>query len=162
MIQWSIADKDNPSDRKTLRRAEAMAKNLGTKFARGEPVAPFCLWYTKLTSWSEVVPSKAFLEDQADRDQAERDRAEKERAKRELDKRQKHLSYEDFEPISISELDCIFLFFYMVILTRFSAIVTASKCQIEELRERGIPEDMLSNIQESMIMYHLIHIGSSH
>ena len=41
----------------------------------------------------------------------------------------------------------------MVILTRFSAKVKPSKCQIEELRERGVPENMLSEIQESMIMW---------
>ena len=47
----------------------------------------------------------------------------------------------------------------MVILTRFSAKVKAKKCQIEELREKGVPEDMLSKIQQGMIMGHLIHVG---
>ena len=47
----------------------------------------------------------------------------------------------------------------MVILIRFSAKVKAKKCQIEELREKGVPEDMLSKIQQGMIMGHLIHIG---
>lgn len=70
----------------------------------------FCLWYIKLTSSSKAAPSKAFLEDQAEREPAERERAEKERAKRELAKRQKLQSYEDFEPISISELDCASFF----------------------------------------------------
>lgn len=107
MIQWSIAD--NPSDRYTLRKAEALAKNLGSKFSRGEPVS--CLWCTtslKLNIWTEAAPSKAFLEEQAEKGQAERERAEKERAQRELAKRQKPQSYEDFEPISTSELDCAF------------------------------------------------------
>ena len=61
------------------------------------------------------MPSKAFLEDQAEREESEREKAEEERARRELAKRQKHQSYEDFEPISISELACVF--FFMVILT---------------------------------------------
>jgi hypothetical protein len=52
------------------------------------------------------VPSKAFLEEQAEKGRVEREWAEKERAKRELAKRQKPQSYEDFEPISTSELDC--------------------------------------------------------
>ena len=82
----------------------------------------FFLWYTKvnfLFYQSKAAPSKAFLEDQAERDPSERERAEKERAKRELAKRQKLQSYEDFEPISISELDCVSFFSdMMVILTR--------------------------------------------
>lgn len=61
---------------------------------------------------SKAAPSKAFLEEQAEREPSERERAEKERAKRELAKRQKLQSYEDFEPISISELDCAFFFFF--------------------------------------------------
>ena len=56
------------------------------------------------------MPSKAFLEDQAEKEPSERERAEKERAKRELAKRQKLQSYEDFEPISTSELDCASFF----------------------------------------------------
>lgn len=51
--------------------------------------------------------------------------------------------------------DCCFLFYGHI--TRFSAKVTASKCQIEELREKGVPEDMLSKIQQGVIMSHLIH-----
>ena len=120
MIRRSIASiADNPSDRNTLRKAEALAKNLGSKFARCER-RTFCLWYTQLIFGSEAVPSKAFLEDQAEKEPSERERAEKERAKRELAKRQKPQSYDDFEPISISELN--FAFSFMVILTRFSAL----------------------------------------
>jgi hypothetical protein len=73
------------------------------------------------------VPSKAFLEEQANKGQAERERAEKERAQRELAKRQKPQSYDDFEPISIT---------------------TATKCPIEELREKGLPADVLSKISQ--------------
>ena len=94
----------------------------------------------------KAAPSKAFLEDQAEREPSERERAEKERAKRELAKRQKLQSYEDFEPISISEFGLDLCF---PILIRFPPKVTASKCQIEDLRERGVPEDMLSKIQHS-------------
>jgi hypothetical protein len=103
-----VTHSDKLSDRHTLRKAEALAKNLGGKFSR-------------------AVPSKAFLEEQAEKGQAERERDEKERARRELVKRQTPQSYEDFEPIST---------------------MTAKKCQIEELRERGLPEDVLSKIQQ--------------
>ena len=93
------------------------------------------------------MPSKAFLEEQAEKGQAERERAEKERAKRELAKRQQPQSYEDFEPISTSELN------WALFCGNIDSIfrkVTASKCQIEELRERGLPEDVLSRIQQGM------------
>lgn len=79
---------------------------MGTKFARSEPVSPLLsfMLYNVNVLRSKAVPSKAFLEDQEEREQSERERAEKERARRELAKRQKPQSYEDFEPISISEL----------------------------------------------------------
>ena len=107
------------------------------------------------------MPSKAFHEDQEDREPSERERAEKERAKRELAKRQKLQSYDEFEPITISELDCAFFsfFFYGHIDPHFPPKVKPSKCQIEELREKGLPEDMLSKMQHSMIMGHLVHIS---
>ena len=107
MIRRSIASiADNPSDRNTLRKAEALAKNLGSKFSRCESMASVVYDIDKVKLLSpKAVPSKAFLEDQAEREVSERERAEKERAKRELAKRQKPQSYDDFEPISISELD---------------------------------------------------------
>ena len=72
---------------------------------------------------SKAAPSKAFLEEQAEREPSERERAEKERAKRELAKRQKLQSYEDFEPISISELDCTF--FFLLILWSYWLVFSA-------------------------------------
>ena len=95
------------------------------------------------------MPSKAFLQEQAGRGQAERERAEHERAKRELAKSQKPQSYDDFEPISISKLACAL---FVVILTRYSTTAAATKCQIEELREKGLPADVLSKISQGVII----------
>lgn len=103
MVQRSIVA--SSSDKNALRKGEALAKKIGTKVTRGEPVAS--LTYTWLDrNPSCAAPSKAFLEDQADRDQAEREKAERKRSERELAKKTKHQSYEDFPPISTSELDC--------------------------------------------------------
>lgn len=77
-----------------------MANKLGTKAEIGGPITPFLI-VTDLCSYA--VPSKAFLEEQAEREQAERERAEREREARELAKKPKHQSYEDFPPISTSE-----------------------------------------------------------
>jgi hypothetical protein len=104
----SVSQSANPSgDRNTLRKADALTKKMSTTVT--------------------ITPSKAFLEEQAERRQEERERAEREREERELAKKQKHQSYEDFAPISTT---------------------TPSKCQIEELREKGRSEDMLSNIRQ--------------
>ena len=120
---------------------------MGTTVMISELVAPFVYRY-KLILRSYAAPSKAFLEEQAERQRAERERAEQERAERELAKKHKHQSYEDFSPISTSELD----FPFVVLLTRSFTQATPSKCQIEELREKGCPEDMLSNIRQGMMM----------
>jgi hypothetical protein len=99
-----------------LRKAEALAKNLGSKFVRCEFSSHLYDIYTKVNFFfvnRKAAPSKAFLDDQAEREPSERERAEKERAKRELARRQKHQSYEDFEPISISEFGLCFLFLYI-------------------------------------------------
>ena len=122
---------------------------MGTTVMISELVAPFVYRY-KLILRSYAAPSKAFLEEQAERQRAERERAEQERAERELAKKHKHQSYEDFSPISTSELDFPALF--VVLLTRSFTQATPSKCQIEELREKGCPEDMLSNIRQGMMM----------
>jgi len=68
------------------------------------------------------------------------------RAERELAKRQKHQSYEDFTPISTSELDRAL--FIVNIDSISPAQVTPSKCQIEDLGEREVSEDMLFHIRQ--------------
>ena len=152
MMQRSCAA--NPFVDKDTLRAEALAKKMGTKVSIRKPVAPL-VYNIQFDGKFCAVPSKAFLETQAERGQAERDKAERERAERELAKRRKHQSYEDFAPISISELD------RALVVVNIDPIFRP-KCQLQNVKLKNFVREEFQRTcypiyDKVMAMVHLIY-----
>jgi ribosomal protein L9 len=99
-----------------LRKAEALAKKMGTTVMISELVAPFVYRY-KLILQSYAAPSKAFLEEQAEREQAEAEALAKKMG----------------TMVMISELVAPFVYRYKLILRSYAA---PSKAFLEEQAER--------------------------